>query len=72
MKTRKAGGRKLFGVALEDSTPVEGGELVQKSRQDMLEIRNFGRTSLKELEDVLATMGLALGMKIEMPSAEGS
>ena len=41
------------------------GELVQKTEQDMLKTKNFGRKSLKEIKEILATMGLSLGMKID-------
>ncbi len=41
------------------------GELVQKSESDMLKTKNFGRKSLKEIKEVLASMGLTLGMKVE-------
>ncbi|MBM4396901.1 MAG: DNA-directed RNA polymerase subunit alpha [Deltaproteobacteria bacterium] len=41
------------------------GELVQKTEQDMLKTRNFGRKSLKEIKDVLQDLGLSLGMKID-------
>lgn len=41
------------------------GELVQKTDQEMMKTRNFGRKSLKEIKDVLADMGLSLGMQIE-------
>ena len=41
------------------------GELVQKSEQDMLKTKNFGRKSLKEIKEILGTMGLNLGMKLD-------
>jgi DNA-directed RNA polymerase subunit alpha len=41
------------------------GELVQRTEQDMLKTKNFGRKSLKEIKEILATMGLQLGMKID-------
>ena len=41
------------------------GELVQKTEQEMLKTKNFGRKSLKEIKEVLAGMGLSLGMKLE-------
>jgi DNA-directed RNA polymerase subunit alpha len=41
------------------------GELVQKSEQDMLKTKNFGRKSLKEIKEILSTMGLGLGMKLD-------
>ena len=40
------------------------GDLVQKSEQEMLKQRNFGRKSLKEIEDILNDMGLAFGMDV--------
>jgi DNA-directed RNA polymerase subunit alpha len=41
------------------------GELVQRSEQDMLKTKNFGRKSLKEIKEILTNMGLTLGMKID-------
>jgi DNA-directed RNA polymerase subunit alpha len=41
------------------------GELVQKSEQEMLKTKNFGRKSLNEIKEILAEMGLSLGMKLE-------
>jgi DNA-directed RNA polymerase subunit alpha len=41
------------------------GELVQKTEADMLRTKNFGRKSLKEIKEVLAEMGLSLGMRLE-------
>lgn len=40
-------------------------ELVQKTEGEMLRTKNFGRKSLNEIKEVLATMGLSFGMKIE-------
>jgi DNA-directed RNA polymerase subunit alpha len=41
------------------------GDLVQKSEAEMLKTQNFGRKSLNEIKDILADMGLTLGMKLE-------
>ena len=41
------------------------GDLVQKSEAEMLKTKNFGRKSLKEIREILAEMGLSLGMKLE-------
>ncbi len=41
------------------------GELVQKTEAEMLKTKNFGRKSLKEIKEILAEMGLTLGMKLE-------
>jgi len=39
-------------------------DLVQKSEPEMLKYRNFGRKSLKEIQDILGEMGLAFGMDV--------
>ncbi len=41
------------------------GELVQRSEQEMLRTKNFGRKSLNEIKELLARMNLQLGMKID-------
>jgi DNA-directed RNA polymerase subunit alpha len=41
------------------------GDLVQKSEAEMLKTKNFGRKSLKEIKEILAEMGLSLGMKLD-------
>jgi len=43
-------------------------ELVQKTETDMLKTKNFGRKSLNEIKEILQTMGLSLGMKLDQPS----
>jgi len=40
------------------------GELVQRSEQEMLKTKNFGRKSLLEIKEILTEMGLSLGMRI--------
>ncbi len=40
-------------------------ELVQKTEAEMLKTKNFGRKSLNEIKEILAEMGLSLGMKLE-------
>jgi DNA-directed RNA polymerase subunit alpha len=40
------------------------GDLVQKSEAEMLKYRNFGRKSLKEIQDILGEMGLSFGMDL--------
>ena len=41
------------------------GELVQRTEQDMLRTKNFGRKSLNEIKSILETLGLHLGMRAE-------
>lgn len=44
-------------------------ELVQRNEDQLLEIRNFGETTLNEVRDKLATMGLHLGMRLPSPQS---
>jgi DNA-directed RNA polymerase subunit alpha len=44
-------------------------ELVQKTEAEMLKTKNFGRKSLNEIKEILTTMGLGLGMRVDQPSA---
>ena len=39
-------------------------ELVQQHESDLLKVRSFGKTSLKEVKKRLAEMGLSLGMDL--------
>jgi DNA-directed RNA polymerase subunit alpha len=41
------------------------GDLVRKTESDMLKFRNFGRKSLKEISDILTSMGLHFGMDVD-------
>ncbi|HFB83345.1 DNA-directed RNA polymerase subunit alpha [Thermosulfuriphilus ammonigenes] len=41
------------------------GELVQKTEAEMLKTKNFGRKSLNEIKEILASMGLKFGMKLD-------
>ncbi|MEZ6151435.1 MAG: DNA-directed RNA polymerase subunit alpha C-terminal domain-containing protein [Pirellulaceae bacterium] len=38
--------------------------MVQRNEDQLLEIRNFGETTLTEVRDKLATLGLHLGMRL--------
>jgi DNA-directed RNA polymerase subunit alpha len=44
-------------------------ELVQKTEGEMLKTKNFGRKSLNEIKEILAGMGLSLGMRLDQPAA---
>jgi DNA-directed RNA polymerase subunit alpha len=41
------------------------GDLVTRTEADMLKTKNFGRKSLNEIKEILAQMGLCLGMRID-------
>jgi DNA-directed RNA polymerase subunit alpha len=43
-------------------------DLVQRSEDQLLEVRNFGETTLREVKEKLAEMGLRLGMRVPSPS----
>jgi DNA-directed RNA polymerase subunit alpha len=48
-------------------------ELVEKTEAEMLKTKNFGRKSLNEIKEILAGMGLSLGMKLEgLPVGEAA
>ncbi len=49
---------------LKNDNIVYIGDLIQKSESEMLRTPNFGRKSLNEIKEVLAGMGLHLGMEV--------
>ncbi|MEC9368351.1 MAG: DNA-directed RNA polymerase subunit alpha [Pseudomonadota bacterium] len=49
---------------LKNDNIVYIGDLIQKSEAEMLRTPNFGRKSLNEIKEVLAGMGLHLGMEV--------
>jgi len=44
-------------------------ELVGKTEAEMLKTKNFGRKSLNEIKEILASMGLSLGMRLDQPAS---
>ena len=44
-------------------------ELVLKTEAEMLKTKNFGRKSLNEIKEILHTMGLSLGMRVDQPAS---
>ncbi len=49
---------------LKNDNIVYIGDLIQKTETEMLRTPNFGRKSLNEIKEVLAQMGLHLGMEV--------
>jgi DNA-directed RNA polymerase subunit alpha len=47
------------------------GDLVQRTEREMLSTKNFGRKSLDEIKDVLASLGLSFGMA-RVPAGRGA
>jgi DNA-directed RNA polymerase subunit alpha len=50
---------------LNNANIITVGQLAQKTEQEMLKYRNFGKKSLNEIKDKLQSLGLSLGMKFE-------
>jgi DNA-directed RNA polymerase subunit alpha len=50
---------------LKNDNIVYIGDLVRKSEAEMLKTPNFGRKSLNEIKEVLASMGLRFGMDVD-------
>src|SRR6186713_1322623 len=44
-------------------------ELVLKTEAEMLKTKNFGRKSLNEIKEILHSMGLSLGMRVDQPAS---
>jgi DNA-directed RNA polymerase subunit alpha len=63
-----------FSVRTSNCLRREGigtvGELVQRTESDLMAIRNFGRKSLQEVRDKLATMDLTLADESDQPPSE--
>jgi DNA-directed RNA polymerase subunit alpha len=63
-----------FSVRTSNCLRREGigtvGELVQRTESDLMAIRNFGRKSLQEVRDKLATMDLTLADESDQPPAD--
>ena len=51
---------------LRESNIKTIADLVRKTEAELLSFRNFGKKSLTEIDDILKTMGLELGMKIDL------
>jgi len=47
-------------------------DLVQKTEAEMLKTKNFGKKSLNEIKEILADMGLSLGIKLDAMAPGGS
>jgi DNA-directed RNA polymerase subunit alpha len=52
---------------LESAKIATVRELVKKTDGDLLKVRSFGKTSLREVKRKLADMGLSLGMDLDAP-----
>ena len=55
---------------LESARIATVGELVQLTESDLLKVRSFGKTSLREVKRKLGDLGLDLGMRLEQQNPE--
>ena len=55
---------------LENENITTVGQLVSRNEDDLLDLRNFGETSLNEVKQKLNEIGLRLGMRV--PGTQGS
>jgi DNA-directed RNA polymerase alpha subunit len=53
---------------LESAKITTVRDLVKKTDADLLKVRSFGKTSLREVKRRLADMGLSLGMDLDAPA----
>ncbi len=60
------------GNCLESDNIMTVGQLVRLSEDELIEIRSFGKTSLREVKRKLADLGLSLGMDLEGVTAGGT
>ena len=54
---------------LKNDNIVYIGDLIQKTEAEMLRTPNFGRKSLNEIKEILHSMGLSLGMRLDQPAS---
>lgn len=57
---------------LESAKVATVGELVRMTESDLLKVRSFGRTSLREVKRKLADLGLSLGMTFGPQGAQAA
>jgi len=58
------------GNCLESAKVVNVADLVKMTEAELLKVRSFGKTSLREIKRKLADIGLSLGMNVQLPPAE--
>src|SRR5262245_27486491 len=57
---------------LESAKIADVRDLVKKTDADLLKVRSFGKTSLREVKRKLADLGLSLGMDLDNIPSPGS
>ena len=57
---------------LESAKIATVRDLVKKTDSELLKVRSFGKTSLREVKRKLADMGLSLGMDLDAAQVQAS
>src|SRR5260370_4096901 len=57
---------------LESAKIATVRDLVKKTDSDLLKVRSFGKTSLREVKRKLADLGLSLGMDLDSPMPQAA
>jgi DNA-directed RNA polymerase alpha subunit len=57
---------------LESAKITTVRDLVKKTDSDLLKVRSFGKTSLREVKRRLADLGLSLGMDLDAPMPQAA
>ena len=56
------------GTCLETENIMHVRDLVSRTEDQLLEVRNFGETTLAEVQQKLRELGLHLGMRVPTPT----
>ena len=59
------------GNCLETENIMQVRDLVTRTEDQLLEVRNFGETTLAEVQQKLRELGLHLGMRVPGPTPAG-
>jgi DNA-directed RNA polymerase subunit alpha len=57
---------------LKNASIATVGDLVSRSEKEVLEIKNFGKKSLEELQELLTRLGLSFGMDVAGDAETGA
>jgi DNA-directed RNA polymerase subunit alpha len=57
---------------LKNASIATVGDLVSRSEKEVLEIKNFGKKSLEELQELLTRLGLSFGMDVTGDAETGA
>ena len=68
-RSRSSSCRSARTTASRTRTSARFASWCRRPKREMLKTKNFGRKSLNEIKEILHTMGLSLGMRVDQPPA---